>query len=492
MKTIFCILFMFAFQLNAQINHLLNIDALATNLIDMQNCNEEVYITFQYANEMENGSGLIKLTDSTSKTEYYPFYSIGLNTQVCGESSMYMVGNAPEYINMLIQEVDLDNLDLLQNYSFNASENFTITSGSVRIADTIYVVNVNRTDDYDVITGGEYLQLWKLGLNGQVYRTVKLNQGMRGSYAFKMTANEDNNSLLISSRGLHYHKSGQYLSLLNLDTNGDIIWHYIGENEVEGPPTKVATLKDGNILAAYLEDQFYNDDWDFSMYDGHPVRVDWISQEGDLIKRRLYASLRTDRIQFDDIVASQDGGAFIFGSANEEEFSSRSGLLVKIDSEGDTVWSGFYTHPDFSPAERYNYHIKDLVERPDSSILVLATFSYPGEKSYSWVFELDAEGCHDTTICSTPVIVDIKDVEINVESLHLYPNPANDYIILDHLERADEITMINNMGQSVIHKYIDSSTESYRLDIKDIPKGLYYVRKKSSNGRLYLGKVVKY
>jgi len=59
-------------------------------------------------------------------------------------------------------------------------------------------------------------------------------------------------------------------------------------------------------------------------------------------------------------------------------------------------------------------------------------------------------------------------------NFYVYPNPANDYVIIETFADNALISLINIQGKII--KEIKSSGNQYRMDISNIPSGIYFIR----------------
>jgi len=67
--------------------------------------------------------------------------------------------------------------------------------------------------------------------------------------------------------------------------------------------------------------------------------------------------------------------------------------------------------------------------------------------------------------------------------LEIYPNPANDNIIIRQLSRnANELFIYNQLG-NVIHSVMITDSEM-KVDISDIANGIYFMISKSKSGKV--------
>ncbi len=66
-----------------------------------------------------------------------------------------------------------------------------------------------------------------------------------------------------------------------------------------------------------------------------------------------------------------------------------------------------------------------------------------------------------------------------MQSLKVYPNPAQDKLYFSYEKRLDKISLHDVMGRMIIEQYPDSS--NYEMDLSELPGGMYFVRVESNN-----------
>jgi hypothetical protein len=72
----------------------------------------------------------------------------------------------------------------------------------------------------------------------------------------------------------------------------------------------------------------------------------------------------------------------------------------------------------------------------------------------------------------------------------IYPNPVTNYITVEAKEKIDRITLLNYLNQPVLVKAsIESSV--VRIDMKDIPKGMYILKATTKGGLTGVSRVIK-
>ncbi|MBW8051557.1 MAG: PKD domain-containing protein [Cytophagales bacterium] len=97
------------------------------------------------------------------------------------------------------------------------------------------------------------------------------------------------------------------------------------------------------------------------------------------------------------------------------------------------------------------------------------------------VWVTDANGCSGKS-AQTPVIISgISDLEL-LSNLKIYPNPANDVLIIDANNiRLNMITMINSLGQVVIVNK-PNNNNTHELDVSGLAPGLYFLQIQTNKG----------
>lgn len=73
-------------------------------------------------------------------------------------------------------------------------------------------------------------------------------------------------------------------------------------------------------------------------------------------------------------------------------------------------------------------------------------------------------------------------VNVTVNKLTIYPNPATDYLMVEQAarENVQQIEVVNSLGQTVLNATLSDRT--VQLDVRHLPAGVYLVRVTSTNG----------
>ncbi|MDD3630673.1 MAG: T9SS type A sorting domain-containing protein [Bacteroidales bacterium] len=68
----------------------------------------------------------------------------------------------------------------------------------------------------------------------------------------------------------------------------------------------------------------------------------------------------------------------------------------------------------------------------------------------------------------------------NENNFSIYPNPANDLLIINSAISMNQITIINNIGQVVMN--VEPNTDTYQINTSTLPEGIYTARIITKNG----------
>jgi hypothetical protein len=84
----------------------------------------------------------------------------------------------------------------------------------------------------------------------------------------------------------------------------------------------------------------------------------------------------------------------------------------------------------------------------------------------------------DTTICQAKtqeLNITITSVEDDLaQKLQLYPNPANDKVVLQTVLAVEKLVLQNNLGQTLPITWVKEA-DKYSIDLKNLPSGVYYL-----------------
>ena len=105
-----------------------------------------------------------------------------------------------------------------------------------------------------------------------------------------------------------------------------------------------------------------------------------------------------------------------------------------------------------------------------------------------WVTVVDTGGCTltDSMVVHVDACTHVEQVRNNVAGIRIYPNPFEESFVLEIPKEESgllEISVTNILGQQVMKRKVDIRTaDRLQMDMRNHPKGLYFVRIHSDQG----------
>lgn len=94
--------------------------------------------------------------------------------------------------------------------------------------------------------------------------------------------------------------------------------------------------------------------------------------------------------------------------------------------------------------------------------------------SYAGLYE-----CPMIMSITEAVIANVRSIGLQVrEVLKVYPNPADQFVKLEHMFSADEgyvFRVINSLGHEMLNIQLEENEDIYECDTSSIQQGMYYV-----------------
>lgn len=291
------------------------------------------------------------------------------------------------------------------------------------------------------------------------------------------------------------HNSNQD-EICKTDSLGNIIWYANANNLVHFASFDLTTKSDYvYAVSPYVCYSKNNDPYTFlygidvTKANSKSGQIIWNKQYIPMItveNPTLHQHLEVEVDQYNNIIIAATGTALNYDSSAV----SYKGFLMKLNSNGDSLWSHFYAGRNiFEQHSQFN----DLVLTDDGGILA-GGFWNPPYMNYmqgAWLVKTDSMG-------NAPGMftVGIEEEELIIKNLELkiFPNPTSDNINLSMQEnpRDDlQLEVYNISGQLVLEKHIPAFEKEHRVDVQYLQSGVYLVKLVSENQVVYSGKIVK-
>lgn len=140
----------------------------------------------------------------------------------------------------------------------------------------------------------------------------------------------DNGYVLAGTTGSFFFESSQIV-MMRLNEKGDHLWNqFYGGDLADFCESMAATLDGGYIITGFSEtlDSTYN------------ILVLRTDAEGELIWSRHYGGLQWDLGK--KVIALADGGFAVVGQTNSRGAGQSDAILLRLDAQGDTLWTRTY------------------------------------------------------------------------------------------------------------------------------------------------------
>jgi hypothetical protein len=144
-----------------------------------------------------------------------------------------------------------------------------------------------------------------------------------------------------------------------------------------------------------------------------------------------------------------------------------------FSAENELLWSHNYYHR--IDGDHYPF---DVIRTSDGGYLFSGVTNSTGPQNTqdAWLVKVDSNGCLDPLNCSP---LSAPDWTMDEKPILAYPNPAGSEIYFEQQSLADKIwtvTCISGTGATIFTKAIPAQAGRIRLDVSDLPSGLYLFR----------------
>ncbi len=200
----------------------------------------------------------------------------------------------------------------------------------------------------------------------------------------------------------------------------------------------------------------------------------------------LHQHIEVEVDQYDNIIIAATGTALNYDSSAV----SYKGFLMKLNSNGDSLWSHFYAGRNiFEQHSQFN----DLVLTDDGGILT-GGFWNPPYMNYmqgAWLVKTDSMG-------NAPGMftVGIEEGELIIKNVELkiFPNPTSDNLNLLMQENPKDdlqLEIYNISGQLVMQQQLPAFEKEHRVNVQHLQSGVYLVKLVSDSQVVYSNKIIK-
>lgn len=293
-----------------------------------------------------------------------------------------------------------------------------------------------------------------------------------------------------------------HIILKKLDKYGNVIKSKSIGNGQENRSARVRyNIKEGNVYLAYAR-EYYGDDSNppsTNYYKPNIMKLDidlniiWNKFHG----RSAYESPVTQKLVYastyvSDFLIEKSGEMTILGNVTDHTSLVNHidlNYLLKLDSNGDSIWFKAYDFPYISGNVFTRYTFSKVVQNDDNGFTI-STNILTDSFQYGLVFRVDSMGCPDPT-CRVAKVIDLDNPDNDIKT---YPNPASDYIIFERsntLNSKAEIKIYSILGDLLVSEVMEEGMRTKRIDLEKFKRGVYFYKIDGINGLLGGGKLIK-
>jgi hypothetical protein len=281
--------------------------------------------------------------------------------------------------------------------------------------------------------------------------------------------------------------------IIRTDSTGTMLWERFYGSTVWGNawPERILQTRDGGYIFAsgWGTDDFGINDWVYRPW------IQKLDAQGDSLwswfsNTNAYEGYES---YITDIIQQNDGSFIAVGqepTVNPIDSSlqyKKQGMILKLTSEGDSVWQHHYYHPQASnkDASHYLYRVRPT---PDGGYVAAGYLALPDTGTQdSWVIKVDSNGCltPNCLVTGLPQIQRQNHLELTV-----YPNPTSGTI---HLELPQRMAMYRIVVLSLNGKQLNAVNTTYQKNVTlqlDKPPGVYFVQVWEKDQLIFEEKVI--
>ncbi|HLG35845.1 MAG TPA: T9SS type A sorting domain-containing protein [Bacteroidia bacterium] len=330
-----------------------------------------------------------------------------------------------------------------------------------------YAYSIKETSDGGFIIAGK----GSVGAGGTDMLLVKTNStgNILWSKTFGTTANEDGYSveqtndsgfIIAGSNGV---TSGYYnVLLIKTDTSGTLQWSKTYTNLLHNYGKSVRQTADGGYVIAG-----YTDNTGINSADAYLVKTDG---SGNMLWSKTYGVATWTELAY-CVQQTNDGGYILSGYTNTAS-NGHDVYIVKTDSQGNSGCN--------EAAGSTTVNTISLQVMPDT-----LSVSSGGAMDLDNP-QISSEGTF-ATLC---LITGNDETSRSENQISIYPIPSASEVTLNFRREASRDVLLRNMLGEILFA-VTASAVQLKIDMRDFPKGIYFVSARDEKNNLVVRKIVK-
>ncbi len=403
-----------------------------------------------------NATGELQWSDPMRTS--IPGVGIGLPENIIKKDNNYSflrkIRNSDQSVNMLFIEFDKEGEIIEQRLD---STKFIDRNHMLPVFKENEIVYLTYTSGYDKLIVSHFDNDFNL------QNTVKLDtSNLEIPVNFKFPRyfyiNSKNNYMAV-----HTDTTDENFVLSEFDNNGDLLQSlsFPKTEKNDGWNFKINEDPLGNYYLTNNPAKYYEIFYFFMMKIDEDFNEIW--------SKDIF--LGEDKMLLGSYYNEDNNSYYVYGSRENLEKDqnniSNEMYIAEISNEGEIITENYWKHYNPNPkVKTNNYQIFDIAINDKGNIVVYA---------------LSFHGLYMAEIKLVPTSV--EDSYISESCISIVPNPASDYIeIMISSDSKGACPLVNDieifdvLGNRVISQSIHPMTPSHRMNVANLPKGVYYVR----------------
>ncbi len=329
---------------------------------------------------------------------------------------------------------------------------------------------VNRSFLIKIDSNGNIQNYYSNNFNSQTY-DIEVNQYDSG-YVY----------LSVSNNSFYLNKANKY---------GETEWKYtLTTNYLHRAAQDITFLNDSILIigSPYIyQENGHPNALDIAMFNINSKSVIWRKYY------QLYHNFMNITLQQSiNINITKDSNILVSGTSIVEGFDGNTrGAILKLNQNGDSLWSRYYSH-NWDDSINVSFQLNDLLVCNDGGFLFGGYASVQGAGFINaWLAKTDSLGM---TKAAFTVGVKENTLVIKKQKPLLYPNPATDNFNLRFEQSPTEnyeLSIYSSSGALVKQKQLAAFGNEYHVNIQELKAGVYFVKLESDGEIVYSSKFIK-
>ncbi len=212
------------------------------------------------------------------------------------------------------------------------------------------------------------------------------------------------------------------------------------------------------------------------------------ASNGSIIWQKPYGSKRATNYLTSFVINSDESivSSGCFFPPTTQVAGITDGIILKVNSAGDSLWSQSYSNFNGSVQEAFY----DIKKTQDDGFIMCGVPFYAGDPtSQNWVVKTDSLGI------APGKSTGIKNHISKIAEINIFPNPANEQVTIKHKDDCSlfkKYQIYNHLGQLIKEEELNDLTCEFTINIADIQSGYYFLKVYTYAAAYYKELVIKH